>query len=157
MPHPLPSVFHRLRSSYLSLSFLAAALGTSALVLLIHEFPGDTLSSGPLAASFLASSVIVAFFTVAITTMLSFQFRDYQTPTSEDFAVAWAPIAMADFALVEFVIGLLLWFIPRHSWWSLLFVGVHLGVLILIMAEITLWIRTSKKNIELQARNDDQI
>ncbi|KAK1974571.1 hypothetical protein LZ30DRAFT_811624, partial [Colletotrichum cereale] len=139
-------VFDRLRNSYANLGILSATLGSSALLLLIHDSRGVGFSSGPLAACLLAGSVVTASFTITMTTMLSFQLQDTQEATSKEHAIAWAPVALVDVALVEFITGLILWCIPRHSLWFLSFVSLHVAILLLITIGIAFHIWITIKN-----------
>ncbi|KAK2035816.1 hypothetical protein LZ31DRAFT_537143 [Colletotrichum somersetense] len=154
MPHPPPSIFDRLRNSYANLNILSATLGSGALLLLIHDSRGAGHSSGPLAACLLAGSVMTASFTITVTTMLSFQLQDAQEATSKEHAIAWVPIALVDVALIEFIIGLILWFIPRHSLWFLSFVGMHLAILLPITIGIAFHIWTTMKSSTVQFKGD---
>ncbi|KAF5020683.1 hypothetical protein F66182_7281 [Fusarium sp. NRRL 66182] len=55
--------------------------------------------------------------------MLLFRFEGQQNPTRNDLAVAWIPPILLDMAIVEFLIGLVLWYANTYPSWSAALIG----------------------------------
>ncbi|KAK2022060.1 hypothetical protein LX32DRAFT_603558, partial [Colletotrichum zoysiae] len=129
----------RLRKLYPMFNILAAAFGGSALSLLTNEARVSVSALDHLVAYLLATSAVMATFTVIITTMLSFKFDSDRKPTAMDSSMAWVPVVLADCGVLAFVCGFVLWFVARHNWLCGALIGLQLEVLLLMTAKTAFW------------------
>ena len=61
-----------------------------------------------------------------LSTMHLFRFKGHETATRKDLAIAWFPLVLLDWAIVQFLLGLMLWYVDKSDRWrySLVAVGV---------------------------------
>ena len=50
-----------------------------------------------------------------LATMLLFRFEGHETATRKELALVWAPLVALDWAIVAFVVGLLLWYGDKND------------------------------------------
>ena len=54
--------------------------------------------------------------------MLLFRFEGHKTATCKDLAIAWSTPVLLDWAIVHFLLGLILWYADKSDRWRGLFV-----------------------------------
>jgi hypothetical protein len=50
-----------------------------------------------------------------LTTMLLFRFEGHDTPTRKELGIAWSPLILLDLAIIEFLVGLMLWYADKSD------------------------------------------
>jgi len=80
-------------------------------------------------------------------TMLLFWYEGYDSATRKDLALAWVPLVTLDWAIVAYVMGLLLWYGEKNGGWRTALVGGQTGGLLLfvVMVASWMWIAMSRK------------
>jgi hypothetical protein len=139
-------VFNRLQRFYQTFNIIATLLGSLSLaVLSFDEFHGSDGSSSLINASagLLTSSAITAVVAVMLATMLLFKFEGCEKPRRKDLAIAWIPLILVDFVIVEFLIGVVLWYAAKYATWRAVLMGVQLAVLLAGAIVIAVWMWNS--------------
>ena len=139
-------VFNRLQRFYQTFNIIATLLGSLSLaVLSFSEFQDSDGSNSLINASagLLTSSAITAVVAVMIATMLLFKFEGYERPRRKDLAIAWIPLILVDFVIVEFLIGVVLWYAAKYATWRAVLMGVQLAVLLAGAIVIAVWMWNS--------------
>jgi hypothetical protein len=132
-------VFQRVVRYNNQFTILAALVaGLSLAVLSFGEFHPSTGSFARGAEGLLCSSSITAVVSVTLAIMLLFRFESYETATRKDLAIAWLPLVLLDLSILEFLIGLVLWYSSKNEWersiamavQTVVLLGVTIGVAI---------------------------
>lgn len=64
--------------------------------------------------------------------MLLFRFEGHETATRKDLAIAWSPFVLLDWPIVEFLLGLMLWYADKSDRWRYSLVAAGLSALLAI-------------------------
>lgn len=132
-------MFTRLTSFYDTFNVISTLLaGTSVAVLAFGEFSGDS-SLIKAAEGCLTSSSLTAIVSVVLAIMLRFRFEGHELPTRLDLAVAWIPLVMLDVSIVEFLLGLLLWYADKNNTWRTALMTSQFVVLLGGVTAIAVW------------------
>jgi ABC-type uncharacterized transport system YnjBCD permease subunit len=124
-------VFQRVVRYNNQFTILAALVaGLSLAVLSFGEFHPSTSSFARGAEGLLCSSSITAVVSVTLAIMLLFRFESYETATRKDLAIAWLPLVLLDLSILEFLIGLVLWYSSKNEWERSIAMAVQTVVLL---------------------------
>ncbi|KAE9978334.1 hypothetical protein EG328_001508 [Venturia inaequalis] len=120
-------VFQRLCRFYKTLNVVAALVaGLSLAILTFNEFHPTESSLVRAAEGFLCSSAITAVISAMTSTMLLFRFEGQEHATRKDLALAWSPLFMLDLAIVEYLLGLLLWYNGKNNRWRIALMSLQM-------------------------------
>lgn len=139
-------VFNRLQRFYQTFNIIATLLGSLSLaVLSFSEFQDSDGSNSLINASagLLTSSAITAVVAVMIATMLLFKFEGYERPRRKDLAIAWIPLILVDFVIVEFLVAVVFWYAAKYATWCAVLMGVQLTILLAGAIVIAVWMWNS--------------
>lgn len=132
-------IFQRLTRFYDTFNVISTLLaGTSVAVLAFGEFVEDAALIKA-AEGCLTSASLTSIISVVIAIMLHFRFEGYEMPTRLDLAVAWIPLVMLDIAIVEFLLGLLLWYAAKNNMWRTALMTSQFAALIIGTSVIAVW------------------
>lgn len=87
----------------------------------------------------LTSTTLTSLISVVIAIMLQFKFEGHDMPTRLDLAVAWIPLVMLDIAIVEFLLGLLLWYAAKNNVWRIALMTSQFALLVIGTSVIAVW------------------
>lgn len=90
-------------------------------------------------AGLMTSSTITAVVAVMTATMLRFKFEGHQNPTRMDLAISWIPLILVDTAIVEFLIGIVLWYAAKYPVASSALISLQLCVMLLGTIAMAIW------------------
>jgi hypothetical protein len=85
------------------------------------------------------SVAITAVVAVTTATMLLFKFEDYESPTRRDFTIAWIPLVLVDLVIVEFLMGMVIWYAARYSTLCVALIGLQLALMLAGTIGIAFW------------------
>ncbi|KAL0933557.1 uncharacterized protein CTRU02_212520 [Colletotrichum truncatum] len=102
--------------------------------------PRTTSMLATLSRLLLVSSAITTAFTATTTIMLSFECRDSENSGRASWVVAFIPIFLLDCASVQWIIGMLLWFVAAHAWQFAAILALWFGFLCVVTVGIAGWI-----------------
>ena len=71
--------------------------------------------------------------------MLMFRFESHDAATRKELAVAWLPLVLLDLAIVEFLIGLMVWYGTKAEAWRWGLVAGNLTVLLGVCVVVAVW------------------
>ncbi|PKX93158.1 uncharacterized protein P174DRAFT_432485 [Aspergillus novofumigatus IBT 16806] len=133
-------VFQRIQRSYntfVVLSVLVSGLAVSALT--FSEFHPP--NSGLLQASegLLCSSAITAVISAVVATMLGFQFEGLEMATRRDLTVAWVPLVLLDLSILEFLFGMVCWYLGKSGYWRGSLMATQFAFLIALCLAFSIW------------------
>ena len=74
-----------------------------------------------------------------LATMLLFRFEGHDTATRKELALVWIPLVLLDWAIVAFVVGLLLWYGEKNNIWRTTILGVQTGALLAFVSWAAVW------------------
>ncbi|KAI1759620.1 hypothetical protein GGR53DRAFT_513068 [Hypoxylon sp. FL1150] len=139
-------VFNRLQRFYQTFNVIATLLGGLALAVMtfdeFHDAGGDQgLIAG--SAGLLTSSAITAVVAVMTATMLLFKFEGHEKPTRLDLAVGWVPLVLVDLVIVEFLVGLALWYAAKYRPWCTALIVAQLVVMMAGTIVMAVWMWNS--------------
>jgi len=133
-------VFQRLQRFYKTLNVVSALVGGLSLaVLSFPEFHPTQSSLARAAEGFLCSSALTAITSVMLSTMLLFRFEGHETATRKELALAWTPLALLDWAIVEYLLGLVLWYSGKNNRWRTAMMSAQMAVLLVYSMWMALW------------------
>ncbi|RDI89007.1 hypothetical protein Vi05172_g1395 [Venturia inaequalis] len=133
-------VFQRLCRFYKTLNVVAALVaGLSLAILTFNEFHPTESSLVRAAEGFLCSSAITAVISAMTSTMLLFRFEGQEHATRKDLALAWSPLFMLDLAIVEYLLGLLLWYNGKNNRWRIVLMSLQMVGLLLFSISLAVW------------------
>ncbi|KAK8109610.1 hypothetical protein PG999_007747 [Apiospora kogelbergensis] len=118
LDHRATLVFHRLQRFYQIFNVIATLLGGLALAVLTFDEYHDEQKRSLLvdaSAGLMTSSAITAVVAVMSATMLLFKFEGHERPTRMELAISWVPLVLVDVVIVEFLVGLVLWYAAQYS------------------------------------------
>jgi hypothetical protein len=108
-------------------------------VLTFDEFHPTDSSLTRAAEGLLSSSALTSVISVMLATMLLFRFEGCASVTRKDLAIAWSPLVLLDFAIVEFLFGLVFWYSGKNSRWRVSLLSTQLAVLLGYCVWISVW------------------
>ncbi|MCJ1266983.1 hypothetical protein MMC22_006868 [Lobaria immixta] len=133
-------VFFRLQRFFQTFNVVAALIaGLSLAVLSFAEFHPTTSSLTRASEGFLCSSALTSVVAVMLATMLLFRFEGVQTASRKDLAIAWAPLVLLDWGIVEFLVGLVFWYAEKNNEWRSSIMGTQFAVLLLFTIWTSIW------------------
>ena len=133
-------VFFRLQRFYKTFNVVSALVsGLSLAVLTFDEFHPTTSGQIQAAEGFLVSSAVTSVISIMLATMLLFRFEGHETATRKELALVWAPLVALDWAIVAFVVGLLLWYGEKNDTWRTTIVGLQTGALLAFVSSAAVW------------------
>jgi hypothetical protein len=107
-------IFQRLKRFCNTFNILAALIsGLAIATLTLNEFYPCTTSIARSAEAFLCSSAMCAVISAMLSTMLLFRFEGHKTATRKELAIAWSPLVLLDWVILEFLFGLMLWYADK--------------------------------------------
>jgi hypothetical protein len=71
--------------------------------------------------------------------MLLFRFEGHDAPTRKHLAIAWTPLILLDWAIVEFLVGLILWYAGKNDEWRTSLVAMNLVILLALTVWTAVW------------------
>lgn len=74
-----------------------------------------------------------------IATMLLFLYQGHDVPTHKDLVLAWLPLVLVDVAIVEYLLGLLLWYGSKNTKWRFAVMGVEVASQLVGTIVIAFW------------------
>ena len=133
-------VFFRLQRFYKTFNVVSALVsGLSLAVLTFDEFHPTTSGQLQAAEGFLVSSAVTSVISIMLATMLLFRFEGHDTATRKELALVWIPLVLLDWAIVAFVVGLLLWYGEKNDIWRTTVLGVQTGALLAFVSCAAVW------------------
>jgi hypothetical protein len=133
-------VFQRIQRFYKTFVVLSALIsGLAVAALTFDEFHGT--SSGLIHASegFLCSSAITAVVAAVVATMLLFQFEGLESVRRKELAIAWSPLILLDFSIIEFLVGMVCWYSSKNLQWRGALMATQLAGLMGLCLALSLW------------------
>jgi hypothetical protein len=123
-------ILQRLQRCYKIFALLNGFISVAgATALSMEEFHPTSSSLASASEGLLCSSVITSITSAIMCIMLLFRFDGAETVTRGELAVAWAPLVLLDISVLEFLIGLLCWYLERNMSWRGLLMGTQFTVL----------------------------
>lgn len=133
-------IFKRLHRFYKTLNVVSALVaGLSLANLTFSEFHPTDSALIRASEGLLCSSATTSVIAVMLLTMLLFKFEARDDATRKDMIIAWTPLVLLDIAIVEYLLGLLLWYASKTSLWRILLVASHLCVLLGYCVWVAVW------------------
>ena len=133
-------VFKRLQRFYSIFNVLAALIsGLSLATMTFDEFHPTIIPAARSAEALLCSSAMTATCCAMLSTMLMFRFESHDAATRKELAVAWLPLVLLDLAIVEFLIGLMVWYGTKAEAWRWGLVAGNLTVLLGVCVVVAVW------------------
>ena len=133
-------VFFRLRRFYKTFNVVSALVsGLSLAVLTFDEFHPTTSGQIQAAEGFLVSSALTSVISIMLATMLLFRFEGHETATRKELALVWVPLVALDWAIVAFIVGLLLWYGEKNDAWRTTILGLQTGALLAFVSSAAVW------------------
>lgn len=74
-----------------------------------------------------------------LSTMLMFRFEGHETATRNGLGIAWLPLIFLDLAIVEFLVGLMVWYSTKADTWRWGLVAGHLTALLSLAIVVAVW------------------
>lgn len=71
--------------------------------------------------------------------MLMFGFEGHETATRKELGIAWLPLIFLDLAIVEFLIGLMVWYATKADPWRWGLVAGNLTALLSLAIVVAVW------------------
>lgn len=71
--------------------------------------------------------------------MLLFKFEGQDTATRKDLTVAWTPLVLLDFAIVEYLFGMVLWYAEKNNEWRTAMISSQLAFLLGFCVWLSFW------------------
>ncbi|KAK8055000.1 hypothetical protein PG993_000227 [Apiospora rasikravindrae] len=128
--------------------------GLSLSVLTFDEFHNEQKHSDLVDASagLMTSSAITAVVAVMTVTMLLFKFEGHVDPAWMDLAISWIPLILVDTAILEFLVGMVLWYTAKYSTTSTAIISLQLGILLVGTMLMAVWMwKTMRQEFGLGA------
>ena len=133
-------VFQRIQRFYNTLNVVSALVaGLSLAVLTFDEFHPTQSVLVRAAEGLLCSSALGSVTSVMTSTMLLFKFEGRESATRKDLAIAWTPLVLLDFAIVEYLFGLVLWYSGKNNEWRIGLISSQLAFLLGYCAWLSFW------------------
>ena len=133
-------VFFRLQRFYKTFNVVSALVsGLSLAVLTFDEFHPTTSGQIQAAEGFLVSSALTSVISIMLATMLLFRFEGHETATRKELALVWVPLVALDWAIVAFIVGLLLWYGEKNDAWRTTILGLQTGVFLAFVSSAAVW------------------
>lgn len=82
---------------------------------------------------------MTAVVSAMLATMLLFRFEGHDGPTRKELGIAWLPLILLDWAIIEFLVGLMLWYANKTDRWRYSLVGAGLSVLLALATWTAVW------------------
>ncbi|ORY12838.1 hypothetical protein BCR34DRAFT_285272 [Clohesyomyces aquaticus] len=140
-------VFQRLQRFYTSLNVVSALIaGLSLAVLTFGEFHPTNSLLIQAAEGLLCSSAATSVVAVMISTMLLFNFEGRESATRKDLAVAWSPLAIMDLAIVEYLLGLVMWYSGKNNEWRTALMSSQVAFLLGYSILVAFWMWVTMSN-----------
>ncbi|KAF2733680.1 hypothetical protein EJ04DRAFT_468060 [Polyplosphaeria fusca] len=140
-------VFQRLQRFYKTLNVVSALVaGLSLAVLTFDEFHPTSSDLIRGAEGLLCSSALTAIISVMMSTMLLFNFEGRESATRKDLTIAWTPLVVMDVSIVEFLLGLLLWYSGKNDHWRTGLMGSQLALLLGYCVWMSFWMWNTMSN-----------
>lgn len=143
--HRANLVFARLIRFYKTFNIIATLLGGLALAVIsfaeFHSHHEERLFYA--AEGLLTSAALTAVVAITISTMLLFRFEGHQRPTRRDLLIAWSPLVLVDIVILEFAIGLVLWYAGKNKAWRGSIMGSQLAFLVTLVVLLAVWMWNS--------------
>lgn len=141
-------VFKRIQRFYQTFNIISTLLGGLSLAVMTfqdfqigdHDLPRRLID---VSAGFLTSSVLTAVIAVMLATILLFRFEGHDMPTRLDLAVSWVPLVLVDLVILEFLIGLMVWYAARYSRGAVIAMASQLVILLSATITIAIWVWNS--------------
>lgn len=135
---------------YQTFNIIATLLGGLSLaVLTFDDFNNDERNQTLInaAAGLLTSSAITAVVAVMTAVMLLFKFESHEKPTRLDLAIGWVPLVLVDVVIVEFLIGVVLWYAAKYPPWCTVLITVQLVLMLAgtVVMAVWMWKAMSRK------------
>lgn len=119
-------LFQRLQRFYKTFALLNGFISVAgATALSMEEFHPTRSILASTSEGLLCSSVITAVTSAVICIMLLFRFDGAEKATQGELLLAWAPLILLDISVMEFLIGLVCWYIDRNASWRGLLLGIQ--------------------------------
>ena len=99
-------------------------------MLTFDEFHPTIHARARTAEGFLCSSANTSVITVTLATMLMFRFEGQKAAKRKEMMLAWMPLVLLDWAILEFLIGLVLWYTSNNSHGRSILIGMQVVVLL---------------------------
>ncbi|GIJ86937.1 hypothetical protein Asppvi_005836 [Aspergillus pseudoviridinutans] len=123
-------ILQRLKQFYKTFALLNGFISVaSATALSMEEFHPTSSSLASASEGLLCSSIITAIISAIMCIVLLLRFEGAENVTQGELAVAWAPLVLLDISVLEFLVGLLCWYLERNTSWRGLLMGVQFMVL----------------------------
>ncbi|KAF2787135.1 hypothetical protein K505DRAFT_288497 [Melanomma pulvis-pyrius CBS 109.77] len=133
-------VLQRLHRFYKTLNIVSALVaGLSLAVLTFDEFHPTQSGLVRAAEGLLCSSAFSSVTSVMTSTMLLFKFEGRESATRKDLAIAWTPLVLLDFAIVEYLFGLVLWYSGKNNEWRTALISSQLAFLLGCCVWLSFW------------------
>ena len=71
--------------------------------------------------------------------MLMFRFEGHETATRKELGIAWLTLIFLDLAIVEFLIGLMVWYSTKADTWRWGLVAANLTALLSLAIVVAVW------------------
>jgi len=150
-------VFQRLHRFYKTLNVVSALVGGLSLaVLTFDEFHPTRSTLARASEGFLCSSALTAVISVMAATMLLFRFEGHATATRKDLILAWSPLVLLDVTIVEYLLGLVLWYSGKNNSWRTALMSAQMAVLLLYSICVALWMWHSMSDKGGLGREENQ-
>jgi hypothetical protein len=85
-----------------------------ATALSMEEFHPTSSSLASTSEGLLCSSIITAVMSAVICIMLLFRFEGAEKATQGELLLAWVPLVLLDISVIDFLVGLVCWYLNRH-------------------------------------------
>lgn len=133
-------VFQRIHKFYKTFVVLAALIsGLAVAALTFNEFHPTNSDLIYASEGFLCSSAITAVVSAVVATMLLFQFESKGTIRRKHLAIAWCPLIILDFSIIEFLVGMVCWYSSKNLEWRGALMATQLAGLMSICIALSLW------------------
>lgn len=133
-------MFQRLQRIYQSNNVVSALVaGLSLAVITFPEFHPTQSDAARAAEGLLCSSAVTAVVAIMLSITLLFRFEGVEKASRSELALAWLPLVLMDFAIVEFLLGLVLWYVGKNNSWRNALMGSQLAFLLLVSVWVSFW------------------
>jgi ABC-type xylose transport system permease subunit len=142
-------VFQRLQRFYKTFALLNGFISVAgATALSMEEFHPTSSSLAAISEGLLCSSIITAVTSAVICIMLLFRFEGAEKATQGELLLAWSPLILLDISVMEFLVGLVCWYLDRNASWRGLLLGIQFVALVAFCIGISfsMWSSFNAKN-----------